>query len=180
MDFEYLNNYESSLLRNMMSVASVDTLLETEDLTHLWDRIAPEYMVDAVPNVAKYPLVSIAWAGYVGMAFAHLWDKDVHLLDDVDGLSVYARLRSARGFDEMDEHIVEDVLGFLLSSPTASRIEESMRTLSQVGLDAIRHEAIEPQTEMAFHVYARTVRTMFRIGVSVELARLKYHLTRVK
>lgn len=180
MDFEFLNQYESTLLQNMMRAASVETLLETDDLTKLWDRIAPEYMVDAVPNIAQYPLVSIAWAGYVGMAFAHLWDKDVHLLDDVDGLSVYARLRSARGFDEMDEHVVEDVLGFLLTSSTALRIDDTMRSLSRLGLDSIRHEAIESQTEMAFHVYARTVRTMFRLGVSLELARLKYYLTQVQ
>lgn len=177
MDIEYLNKYEQTLTDNLLRLAGQEQLLSSPDIDDIWYKIAPEYMVDAVPNIAGYPLVSIAWAGFFGMAVAHLWDKDVNLLKDHDGKTLYIRLRDARGFDEMDEHIIEDVLGYLLDSPTAHRMDDQMRSLAQLALDSIRHENIEPQTEMAFHVYARTVKAIYRQAASLELARLKYHLT---
>ena len=50
--------------------------LDVEDLDEVWKKAAPEYMVDAVPEIAKYPIVAIAWASYFGLAAAILWDLD--------------------------------------------------------------------------------------------------------
>ena len=33
-------------------------------------------LADAVPQIAEYPTVSVAWATYLGMAVAKLWDED--------------------------------------------------------------------------------------------------------
>lgn len=174
---EYLHKYELELTQKLLSVArdlrcGSQQLYSTEDLDKVWNNIAPSYMVDAVPNIAEYPTVAIAWAGYIGMALAHLWDKDWAAVSSSP--DVYEMLSAPRGFDAMDEHIVEDILGYKFDSPTASRFENLMRSLSETALAQIRHEQIEPQSEMAFHIFARTVRAMFNIGASCELYRLGY------
>lgn len=174
---EYLQKYELDLTRKLLDVAKdmrcgSGVLYDSEDLDGVWDRIVPEYMVDAVPNVAQYPLVAIAWAGYIGMALAHLWDKDWSVVTGAD--DAYALLRSPRGFDEMDEYIVEEIMGYRLESDTAKRLEDLMRALAETALAQIRHEEIEPQSKMAFHVFARTVWAVFHVGASCELYRLGY------
>lgn len=174
---EYLHKYELELTRKLLSVAydlrcGGQQLYSSDDLDKVWTVIAPEYMVDAVPNVAEYPMVAIAWAGYIGMALAHLWDKDWTVV--TSSPDVYKMLSVPRGFDAMDEYIVEEVLGYEFDSPAASRFENLMRSLSETALAQIRREQVEPQSEMAFHVFARTVRALFSVGASCELYRLGY------
>lgn len=178
MDIEYLNNYEQKLTENLMRIIDQQLLLSSEDIDNVWKETAPEYLVDAVPNIAQYPLVAIAWAGFFGMAVAKLWDKDVRLLDKVEGVDLYSRIRNARGFDQMDEYIMEGVLGYLPESKTTNQIDDMMHRLAQLCLDSIRHENIEPQTELAFHVYARTLRSIFRTSAAWQLARMKYSMVK--
>ncbi len=151
------------------------TLLSTEDIDSRWNAFAPEYMADAVPNIASYPTVAIAWAGYVGMAVAHLWDEDwaAHCTDG------YKSLYGPEGFDDMDEHIVQKVIGFHLESKEAKDIEQMMRRLGETALTLIRRENIEPQSPMAFHAYARVVKVVYRIGAAIELKRLGYKFEQV-
>lgn len=176
----YLENFESrmtdGLLRLCKQYGMLDgTLLATDDIDARWQDFAPEYMADAVPNIADYPTVAIAWAGYVGMAVAHLWDEDwaLHCNDD------YKSLYGSAGFDDMDENIVQNVLGFRLESQEAKNIEQMMRRLGETALTMIRRENIEPQSPMAFHVYARVVKVVYRIGAAIELRRLGYKFEQV-
>lgn len=176
----YLENFESrmtdGLLRLCKQYGMLDgTLLATDDIDARWQDFAPEYMADAVPNIADYPTVAIAWAGYVGMAVAHLWDEDwvLHCNDD------YKSLYGSAGFDDMDENIVQNVLGFHLESQEAKNIEQMMRRLGETALTMIRRENIEPQSPMAFHIYARVVKVVYRIGAAIELRRLGYKFEQV-
>ena len=43
----------------------------------------------------------------------------------------------------------------------------------------IRREGIEHQTVKAFHIYARTVKVMFKIGAALQLRRLGYKFHKV-
>ena len=176
----YLENFESritdELLRLCKQYSALDgTLLATDDITARWDDFAPEYMADAVPNIADYPTVAIAWAGYLGMAVAHQWDDDwaAHNKD------AYNTYYGAQGFDDMDEHIVRDIIGFHLESREAKSIEEMMRRLGETAVTLIRRERIEPQSPMAFYVYSRVVKVLFRIGAAIELKRLGYKFEQV-
>ena len=124
----YLENFESritdELLRMCKQYGVLDgTLLATDDISARWDELAPEYMADAVPNIADYPTVAIAWAGYLGMAVAHQWDEDW----TAHGKNEYKSYYGAQGFDDMDEHIVRDIIGFHLESREAKNIEDMMR-----------------------------------------------------
>ena len=176
----YLENFESritdELLRMCKQYGVLDgTLLATDDISARWDELAPEYMADAVPNIADYPTVAIAWAGYLGMAVAHQWDEDW----TAHGKNEYKSYYGAQGFDDMDEHIVRDIIGFHLESREAKNIEDMMRRLGETAVTLIRRERIEPQSPMAFHVYARVVKVMFRIGAAIELKRLGYKFEQV-
>lgn len=176
----YLENFESritdELLRLCKQYGVLDgTLLATDDISNRWDELAPEYMADAVPNIADYPTVAIAWAGYLGMAVAYHWDEDWAAYSKAEYKSYYG----AQGFDDMDEHIVRDIIGFHLESREAKAIEDMMRRLGETAVTLIRRERIEPQSPMAFHVYARVVKVMFRIGAAMELKRLGYKFEQV-
>lgn len=176
----YLENFENCLMNELLKLctqykALEGTLLSTEDIDARWHDYAPEYVADAVPNIADYPTVAIAWAGYVGMAVAHLWDSDweSHCKDG------YKSLYGHAGFDDMDENIVSNVIGFHLESQEAKNIEQMMRRLGETALTLIRRENIEPQSPMAFHAYARAIKVMYRIGAAIELKRLGYKFEQV-
>lgn len=178
---EYLQQYELTLSKQLMHIAEDmrymgSQLYQSDDIDNVWKEIAPQYMADAVPNIAEYPTVAIAWAGYIGMAIANMWDRDWAAAMKLD--NIYDALQKPRGFDAMDEYIMEEVLDFPVDSVAAKGVENLMRNLSQAALSQIRHENIEPQSAMAFHVFARTVRSMFRIGASCELYRLGYKWTK--
>lgn len=176
----YLENFESRLMNELLKICTQynmleGTLLSTEDIDARWQALAPEYMADAVPNIADYPTVAIAWAGYLGMAVAHLWDEDwaAHSTDE------YKSFYGHAGFDDMDEQIVQKVLGFHLESKEAKNIEQMMRRLGETALTLMRRENIEPQSPMAFHAYARVVKSLYRIGAAIELKRLGYKFEQV-
>ena len=76
-EHELLNRYEESLRKSLTehltSLKALDgRLLEVEELNEKWRSSAPSYMADAVPEIAKYPLVAVAWAMYEGMGAAVL------------------------------------------------------------------------------------------------------------
>lgn len=176
----YLENFESRIMDELLRLCTQykvleGTLLATDDIDARWHELAPEYVADAVPNIADYPTVAIAWAGYLGMAVAHYWDADwaSHSNDE------YKAYYGEQGFDDMDEHIVRDIIGFHLESQEAKNIEQMMRRLGEQALTLIRRENIEPQSPMAFHVFARAIKVMFRIGASMELKRLGYKFEQV-
>ena len=172
---DYLENFEHRVENELLRVCTSEgmlngTLLSSEDIDEHWNKLAPEYMADAVPQVKDYPTVSVAWAAYLGMAIACGWDTDWELCKQDPYQSYYGK----QGFDDMDEHIVYDMLGLLENGYEARSIENIIRRCGETAVSLIRHEQIEPQSTMAFHVFARACRVMFRIGAAIELKRLGY------
>lgn len=175
MDIGFLNRFEekieNELLRLCTSRGMLDgTLLATDDVKAHWDALAPDYVADAVGQIADYPTVSVAWAGYLGLAVAHGWDTNWEACVRTE----YKQYYGTQGFDDMDEHIVQYVLGLSLESKEAKDIENIIRSCAQTAVTLIRREQIEPQSPMAFHVFARAIKVMYRIGAALELKRLGY------
>ena len=168
---------QGELLRLCASYGMLEgTLLSTDDINDLWhDTLAPEYVADAVTQIQDYPTVSVAWAAYLGMAVAHGWDKDWEKCKTAEYKSYYGN----DGFDDMDEHIIRDIIGLPLDSDEAKNIEMMIRRMAQTTVNLIRHEQIEPQSPMAFHVFARAVKVMFRMGAALQLKRLGYKFHKV-
>lgn len=177
--FDYLNNYEKSLLLEVLkyltSLGHLDgKLLETEDINEVWEKVAPSYVADSIKEIAKYPNVALGWAMYVGMAVAKFWDEDWNKYSSKE--NIYEYLRDKRGYDYLDEVVRGDVLS--LDGELFEQMEELVRRTSSLVLSHIRHEQIEPQSPMAFHVFARSIKVLYKIGAAVELKNLGYKFER--
>ena len=179
---ELLARYEESLRKTLIERLTNDKwldgqLLTVEELNDKWRTSAPSYMVDAVPEITKYPLVAIAWAMYEGMGAAVLWDKEWKRYEAIEDL--HKMFTEPRGFDCMDEYITEILLCLPLESAEAQRVENMIRSTAETAQMLIRKEGIEAQSVMAFHVFARTTKVMFELGVAVALKRMGYNYVKV-
>lgn len=177
---KYYDVYEENLLREMLkmctSLGMLDgELLSSEDIDQKWKEWAADYIAEALPEVNSYPDFAIACAGYAGMAVAQWWDQDWGR----NHSAKYAVLHGSRGFDDMDEHIVQNILGLKLDSPEAKQIMNILLCCAQKATTFIQHEHIEAQTVKAFHIFARTVKVMYRIGAALQLRRLGYKFHKV-
>lgn len=177
---EVLNLFQGRLEDELLKLCGSLGVLDggwmvSPDLEEKWREIAPEYMADAVKEINSYPEVAIAWAGYLGMGYAHLWDKNWRK-HSRDG---YSKMLGSRGFDDMDEHIVRDILGHPLDSFEAIKISGVLQSCAQCAMGLIRKESVEAQTASAFYIFARCVQVMFCVGVSIELKRLGYKYERL-
>lgn len=177
---EYYDTFENNLIKELLRLCTSHqmlggTLLSSEDIDERWEAYAPEYMADAVPQVNSFPAAAIAWAGYVGMAVAHRWDVDWESFSS----EPYENMHGEQGFDDMDEHIVQHILGLSLESEEAQKIEEMMRRCANTAITYIRREDTEAQSTKAFYIFARTARVLFRIGAAMELHRLGYKFEKV-
>ena len=177
---KYYDVYEENLLKEMLrmctSLGMLDgELLSSEDIDQKWKEWAPEYIADALPEVNTYPDFAIACAGYAGMAVAQWWDQDWGR----NHSAKYNVLHGSRGFDDMDEHIVQNILGLTLDSVEAKQIMNILLCCAQKATTFIQHEHIEAQTIKAFHIFARTVKVMYRIGAALQLHRLGYKFHKV-
>lgn len=179
---ELLNRYEEQLRKSLVERLSEQKLLEgrlleVEELNEKWHAAAPSYMADAVPEIAKYPLVAIAWAMYEGMGIAVLWDKEWKRYEAVE--DIHKMLTEPRGFDCMDEYITEILLTTPLGTPEAEKLEDMVRSTAELAQSLIRKEQVEAQSVMAFHIFARTTKVMFEAGVAVQLRRMGYNYVKV-
>lgn len=181
MDKEYLDSFEDKLQEELLRLCTSYNMLDgkllaTDDIDNQWNVLAPEYMADAVVQINEYPTVSVAWAAYLGLAIAYGWDTDWDFISKAAYQSFYGE----QGFDDMDEHIVRDLLGIPLDSEEAQNLEAMIRRSAQTAVALIRAEQIEPQSPMAFYVFARAVKVLFRIGAAIELKRLGYKFEKVE
>lgn len=174
---EYLSKFEEKVLRNIISICSESNLLDggtlyVEELDDKWKEIAPEYFVDAIPQIKDYPEVSLIWAAYAGMGVAALWDKDWNKYKDNPNL--YREMERVRGFDYMDEYICEILLGMDLKSQNFKLQENVLRKCAMSALNLIRHEGFEPQTIEAFQIYSKVTHAFYIAGISLALKRAGY------
>ena len=179
-ELEYYNNFEDNLQREMIKLCNSlgvmdNVLLNSEDIDIKWGDYADEYMADAIEQIKEYPEVAIAWAAYMGMAVAKWWDTDWKKKRNNN----YRMFYGPHGFDDMDDYIVEKILGFPLSCAEARQIVGVTYSCAQMAINIIQKEQIEFGTPKAFYVFARTVKVMYRIGAAIELRRLGYKLEKM-
>ena len=172
-DADYLDRFEAILEEGLVKLSSNLSLqegemLSSEDILNKWnDSLMQGYVGDAVENFNGYPEVAIAWAAYLGMGVAHDWDADFQLFSK----RVYPDYYGPRGFDDMDEHIV-DLIG--ADESLAVKLRLSLQSLAVAAQGLMRHEGVEANTERGFYVLVRIYSVMFRLGAAIELRRLGY------
>lgn len=172
----YLDNYEQILQRGLVKVCAGAGLLEEGELTRCydadtrWEAFLKDYTADAVENFNSYPEAALSWAAFLGLAVAHQWDEGWPRFCTRDYKDYYG----SRGWDDMDEHVLRDVLHLPLASPQAKKISDTLLSCATATLGLIAHEQIETQTELGFYVLVRSYTVLYRIGIAIELRRLGY------
>ncbi len=174
-ELEYYNNYEKVLEQELLKVCSSAAMLDgvmlgSEDIDDKWNDYANAYMADAIEQINGYPQVAMAWSLYMGLAVAQWWDKDWMGNKDND----YAVFYGTQGFDNLDDHIVVDILGLDLDGVESERITSVAYSCAQCCITMIQKENIEFGSAKAFYVLSRTVKVMYKIGAALWLRRLGY------
>ncbi|MBQ0077497.1 MAG: hypothetical protein KBS55_02535 [Bacteroidales bacterium] len=176
-DLKLYDNYEKTLLDGLLKLCSGEGLLEGEllsspDIDEKWDDLVRDFVADAVYQFNDYPEATIAWPAFIGIAIALYWDRDWSTYKGC----TYKGLYGERGFDDLDEHVLRDLMGLKLDSPQAKKISGTLNNCALAAMGLIRHEGIEPQTSQGFFILARTYWVMYRIGAAIALRWLKYRL----
>lgn len=149
---------------------------ECPDLEDWWPKVEEAYLPDGVKEFKDYPLVSLGWIMFVGMAFAKFWDSDDWIKYSEEGPDkLYHRLVEAKGFDNLDDHILEDVLG--LPKDEAEKESETVGECAARVLSALHRTAIEPGTKDAVLAYEAVLHQLYLMGIAMELNSLGYHMT---
>lgn len=176
---EYLDYFEKTLETGLVKICKSAGVLGSDDdveglafispdIEQAWDRYVKEYVADAVGNFNDFPQAAIGFSAFLGMAVAWYWDKDWQAHSDDEYRSFYG----PRGFDDMDDHILEDILR--LDAKEAKFRSELMISCATAVQVLMRREQIEAQTDTGFYALTRSYGAMFRIGAAIELKRLGY------
>ena len=146
---------------------------ECPDVEERWGEIAREYLPDGAREFQQYPVVSLGWMMLVGMAMAYYWDTDWAKYSAETKL--YEQLRDRRGYDNMDETVVNDVLGY--AGEAAEKITELVAECASRVYNLLSHEQVEPGTEAAFGSYIAALHQLYLAGMAMQLNALGYHMT---
>lgn len=154
-------------------------MLKVEDLDRCWERSAPQYLADAVPEVAHYPTVAVAWAAFFGLGAAKLWDSMWDYVKDKEDLYVF--IRDVRGFDAMDDYVIEGLLTLRPSNPTrAEQLTSLLQEAAETAITLIRKEQLAPQSPEAYYAFAKTCEVMFKLGVAIQMRAMGYKYQRME
>lgn len=164
------------LCRYLQSQEQLDARLpECPDVEEQWEKIAQAYMPDGIREFQEYPTASLGWMMYIGMSLAKFWDSEWEIYSKIDDLYTY--IRDKRGYDSLDEYVREDVL--LLKGEDYSRLEKLVGECASRTYSILQHQRIEPGTQEAFHAYVDCLHQLYLMGMSVQLNRMGYHMTKM-
>lgn len=174
MDFE--KQTLEDLHKYLVSIGKVDKILpETPDIEDMWPAVLEAYLPDGAREFAEYPVVSLGWIMFMGMAIAKYWDTDWTKYAAEGGSAIYNRLRDEKSFDNLDDNILENVLG--LNEKDAEATSKIVGECAARTLSALQHSAIEAGTEEALKAYMGALHALYKMGAAFELNSLGYHMT---
>jgi hypothetical protein len=158
----------------LLSMKETDERLpECPDVEEKWEEIAGAYIPDGIREFNDYPVASLGWMMYIGMAVAKFWDDEWEIYSEIEDL--YAYIRDKRGYDHLDEYILEEVL--LLQGADYGILEKLTGECSSRVYNLLRHQNIEPGTKEAFTAYVSCLHQLYLFGVAVQLKRMGYRMT---
>lgn len=142
------------------------------DVEEKWQELKQAYLPDGVREFNEYPMVSLGWVMFLGMALAKYWDVDWEKYGSMTFL--YEYIRDKRGFDEMDEYILEEVLEF--DEDQCKKTTELVAECASITNDFLRHSKIEPGTKEALEAYLKSLDEMYLMGMAVQLNVMGYKM----
>ena len=175
-----MNDFPTILLndihRFLVERGVVDERLpECPDVEGKWPAIAEAYLPDGVREFANYPVASLGWMMFIAMAVAKFWDEDWQRYDKDPDL--YLMLRDKRGYDNLDEYILDEVLD--LHGDAAEQMQTLVGDCAERVKRLLYKQDIEPGTADAFKAYVACLQTMYHMGIAVQLKAMGYHMTKL-
>lgn len=143
-----------------------------QDVEDKWDNILNAYMPDGVREFNEYPMVSLGWIMFVGMAMAKFWDVDWE--EYAEKNDIYETLREKRGYDEMDEYILEEVLEF--DEEKCKKISDITAECACITNTFLRNQNIEPGTKAAVEAYFECLHQLYLMGMAMQLNDMGYKM----
>ena len=171
---EFEEQIQADLHRFLLSRDAVDERLpECPDVALKWAEIGEAYLPDGMREFQDYPAVSLGWVMFIGMAVARLWDKDWQTYGAQDDL--YERLRDTRGYDAMDEYLLEEIIH--VGPKAAAELSALVGDCAARTNNALLRAGFEPGTAEAFRAYVAALHQMYLMGMAVQLKRMGYRMT---
>lgn len=165
----------TDLHRFLVERGMVDEHLpECPDVEGKWPVIAEAYLPDGIREFADYPVASLGWMMFIAMAVTKFWDVDWEKYDKVEDL--YTMLRDQRGYDHLDEYILDEVLD--LHGDAAEQMQTLVGDSAERVKRALFARDIEPGTVDAFKAYVACLQTMYHMGMAVQLKSMGYHMVK--
>ena len=143
-----------------------------QDVEDKWENILNAYMPDGVREYNEYPMVSLGWIMFVGMAMAKYWDVDWEKYADKN--DIYENLREKRGYDEMDEYILEEVLEF--DEEKCKKVTDIVADCACITNTFLRNQNIEPGTKAAVEAYFECLHQLYLMGMAMQLNDMGYKM----
>lgn len=150
-------------------------LPECPDVEQKWDETAMAYLPDGIREFNEFPMASLGWMMFVGMAISHMWDVDWQHYGGCSDL--YQQLRDARGYDSLDDHVMEDVLQ--LDEQARGKLSGIVAECAGRALSALSHCQAEPGSQEAFKAYVACLKQLYLMGMAMELKRLGYRMCKL-
>lgn len=109
---------------------------------------------------------------FIGMAVAKYWDTDWERYGAVDNL--YEQMRAQRGYDCLDEYVLEDVLQ--MKGDGLDQLNKLVAECASRTNNVLCHSQIEAGTAAAFKAYVACLHQLYLMGAAVQLKRMGYHM----
>lgn len=165
---------KTDLTQFLINTGAVDSHVpECPDVEEKWLEIVRSYIPDGAKEFEEYPVTSLGWMMFIGMAMAFYWDTDWEKYSKKE--NYYTSLRDMKGYDHLDETVVEDLLGY--KGEKAEKIMDCVAQCASRTLSMLRHANVEAGTRVAFGCYTACLHQLFLAGMEVELNALGYHMT---
>ena len=174
-----MENFAVTLLddlhRYLVKRDAVDERLpECPDVEGKWPAIAEAYLPDGAREFSNYPVASLGWMMFIAMAMTKFWDQDWERYDKVEDL--YLMLRDKRGFDNLDEYILDEVLD--LHGDDAEQMQTLVGDTAERAKRTLYRQDVEPGTVDAFKAYVACLQCMYQLGMAVQLKAMGYHMVK--
>lgn len=173
-----MDSFEDKVKRDLHAYLLMEEKIDKRlpdavDIEEQWKPIAEAYLPDGIREFNGYPTVSLGWMMYTGMAVAQMWDEDWQRYTSLD--NIYTHLRDKRGYDTMDEYILEEVVK--LEGTEREKTEHIVAECASRTYSMLRHAGFEPGTKDAFNAYVDALHQMYLMGAAIQLKTLGYKMT---
>ncbi|MDE6652477.1 MAG: hypothetical protein K2K08_08760 [Paramuribaculum sp.] len=175
---ELVNKFEEKVRKDLIEFLQKKEALDSHvpecvDVEDRWGEIARAYLPDGAKEFQEYPVVSLGWMMLIGMTMAFYWDTDWEKYSAKK--DIYESIRDMNGYDNMDETVVEKILGY--AGEAAEKVTELVAECASRVLSILNHEHVEPGTETALGCYIAALHQLYLAGMAMELNALGYHMT---